>query len=180
MKTLFSYLRIGFVVSSALVLSGISTSALASQCAVDEFETLQKVGETRLSVWFWDVYDAELRTDTGALDSAEQRALQLSYLRDIKAKDLVDTTAEEWERLGITISGEHEQWLSELLEMWPNVKEGDCITLLETEQGHAKFFGPTGELGEISSAQFTDDFLAIWLDENSRFKDARNELIGVQ
>lgn len=180
MKTLFSYLRIGFVVSSVLVLSGISTSALASQCAVDEFETLQKVGETRLSVWFWDVYDAELRTDTGALESAEQRALQLSYLRDIKAKDLVDTTADEWERLGITISADHQQWLSELRDMWPNVQEGDCITLLETEQGHAKFFGPSGELGEIRSAQFTDDFLAIWLDENSRFKDARNELIGVQ
>lgn len=180
MTTLFSYLRNGLMISSAIALGVFSTSATASQCVVDEFENLQKVGETRLSVWFWDVYDAELRTDTGALDSAEQRALQLSYLRDIKAKDLVDTTADEWERLGITISDEHQLWLSELREMWPNVKEGDCITLLETEQGHAKFFGPSGELGEISSAQFTDDFLAIWLDENSRFKDARNELIGVQ
>ncbi|WP_404407672.1 chalcone isomerase family protein [Pseudidiomarina marina] len=180
MTKLFAYLRNGLFVSSAFVMGGFSSPALASQCSVDAFETLQKVGETRLSVWFWDVYDAELRTDTGSLDSAEQRALQLSYLRDIKASDLVDTTAEEWERLGITMSDEHQQWLDDLREMWPNVKEGDCITLLETEQGHAKFFGPSGELGEINSAQFTDDFLAIWLDKNSRFKKERDELIGVQ
>lgn len=179
-KLFRSLIRNGLFASTALVVSGFHTVAVASQCSVDAFDSLQKVGETRLSVWFWDVYDAELRTDTGAFENAQQRALQLSYLRDIQAKDLVDTTAEEWQRLGITVSTEHEQWLQELRKMWPNVSEGDCITLLETEQGHAKFYDPKGELGEIASAQFTDDFLAIWLDENSRFKKERNQLIGVQ
>jgi hypothetical protein len=179
-KSFRLYIHKGLVATLALVLGGFNFVAAAQQCTVDAFENLQKVGETRLSVWFWDVYDAELRTDTGAFENAEQRALQLSYLRDIQAKDLVETTAEEWQRLGITLSAEHEQWLQELREMWPNVNEGDCITLLETEQGHAKFYGPKGELGEIASAQFTDDFLAIWLDENSRFKKERNQLIGVQ
>lgn len=160
----------------------IATAAsFASQCsAVDSFNELKPVGKTRLQVWFWDVYDAELRTETGAFADAQQRALQLSYLRDIKAKDLVDTTAEEWERLNIAITDEHQQWLNRLMQMWPNVNEGDCITLVETSDGHAQFFGPEGELGVIESAQFTDDFLAIWLDKNSRFKSERNELIGAQ
>ncbi|CUA82547.1 chalcone isomerase family protein [Pseudidiomarina woesei] len=160
----------------------VTAASFASQCAaVAPFNELKPVGKTRLQVWFWDVYDAELRTETGAYtDEAQQRALQLSYLRDIKAKDLVDTTAEEWERLQITITADHQQWLNRLQEMWPNVTEGDCITLVETNEGHAQFFGPEGELGVIESAQFTDDFLAIWLDKNSRFKSERNELIGAQ
>lgn len=158
-----------------------AASSFASQCSmVDSFNELKPVGKTRLKVWFWDVYDAELRTETGAFSNAEQRALQLSYLRDIKAKDLVDTTAEEWQRLDIAITDNHQQWLNRLTQIWPNVSKGDCITLVETAAGHAQFFGPEGELGVIESAQFTRDFLAIWLDENSRFKSARNELIGAQ
>ena len=64
--------------------------------------------------------------------------------------------------------------------MWPNVTKGDCITLVETSQGYAEFYGSEGLLGEIPAKQFTDDFLAIWLAEESRFKTERNELIGAQ
>lgn len=158
-----------------------ATSSYASQCAaVEPFKELKPVGKTRLLVWFWDVYDAELRTETGAYENAQRRALQLNYLRDIKAKDLVDTTEEEWQRLNIRVSDEHKQWLQRLETMWPNVRKGDCITLVETIDGHAQFFGPEGELGVVESAQFTDDFLAIWLDEKSRFKSERDELIGAR
>ncbi|SFV24832.1 chalcone isomerase family protein [Pseudidiomarina donghaiensis] len=158
-----------------------AAASYASQCtAVEPFNQLKPVGKTRLQVWFWDVYDAELRTETGAYEDAEQRALQLSYLRDIEAQDLVDTTAEEWQRLNIALTDTHNQWLQQLQQMWPDVQKGDCITLVETAAGHAQFFGPEGELGVIRSAQFTNDFLAIWLDEKSRFKSERNELIGAQ
>lgn len=165
---------------SLVLLSLATSSVLAKQCEVEAFSDLQKVGETRLKVWFWDVYDAQLRTDTGAFQDAGQRALQLSYLRDIKAKDLVDTTADEWQRLGISITESHRSWLDQLEQMWPNVSKGDCITLVETGQGFSEFYGPQGLLGEIAAEQFTEDFLAIWLAENSRFKDERNELIGAQ
>lgn len=166
-----------------LALTGAALSiqpVYASQCSVAAFDELKTVGETRLKVWFWDVYDAELRTDTGAYQDSEQRALQLSYLRNIDADDLVDTTAEEWQRLEIEATETHQQWLDELRNMWPDVREGDCITVVENDAGHAEFYGPEGRLGTIESAQFTDDFLAIWLSENSRFKDERNALIGAK
>lgn len=158
-----------------------AAASYAAQCsAVEPFSELKPVGKTRLQVWFWDVYDAELRTDTGVYENAKQRALQLSYLRDIKAKDLIDTTEEEWQRLNIRITDEHKQWLNSLQSMWPDVRNGDCITLVENTEGYAQFFGSQGELGVIESEQFTNDFLAIWLDKNSRFKSERNELIGAQ
>ncbi len=167
-----------------LILNGVvlalglqATSALAN-CQPAAAQSLERVGQTRLSVWFWDVYDAELLTDTGVYDDYHRRALRLSYLRDIKAKDLVETTEDEWRRLGISVSAQHQQWLASMQRMWPDVGKGDCLILVETEQGFSEFYNAQGQLGAIESPQFTDDFLAIWLSPESRFKSERNALIG--
>lgn len=153
--------------------------AAASSCATDQLEPLQLVGETRLSVLFWDVYDARLYSDTGAYQDAGRRALRLDYLRDIEADELVETTKEEWERLDYAINDEAQSWLDKLGEIWPDVSEGDCITLVETSNGYAEFYGNSGLLGEVENKEFTQKFLDIWLSENSRFEDERDELTGV-
>lgn len=155
-----------------------SAAAQANQCEPDAIAELELVGETRLSVMFWDVYDARLYTDTGEYEGAGQRALRLDYLRDIEAADLVETTEEEWEKLDYEIDEQAQTWLADLDEMWPDVKEGDCLTLVETEDGFARFYNADGELGVIESKQFTQQFLDIWLSAESRFDDERNELIG--
>lgn len=163
---------------TGLALCCIVAPTMALACEPESAQNLQPVGKTRLSVWFWDVYDAQLLTDTGNYDEFNRRALRLTYLREIEAKDLVDTTKEEWQRMDIKITEEHEQWLTKLQDMWPDVSNGDCLMLVETEQGYSTFYNAEGRLGAIKSAQFTDDFLAIWLSPQSRFKEERNELIG--
>lgn len=155
-------------------------SGTANACLVEPIEALEKVGETRLSVWFWDVYDAALYTDSGNYNTYQQRALQLNYLRSISADDLVDTTAEEWEKLNIKLSSEHQQWLAQLRDIWPDVTKGDCLMLVENAAGESVFYNAEGELGSVASAQFTDDFLAIWLSPNSRFREERDALVGEQ
>ncbi|MGQ4275776.1 chalcone isomerase family protein [Pseudidiomarina sp. E22-M8] len=162
----------------ALLTAFTSTVAAAANCTPTVATSFETVGSTRLSVWFWDVYDAELLTDTGNYKNYDRRALRLSYLREIKAADLVETTKEEWQNLGISMTPEHEDWLNKLNELWPDVQKGDCLMLVETEQGHSEFFNAEGQLGIVASGEFTDDFLAIWLSPDSRFKRERNELIG--
>lgn len=146
-------------------------------------EGYQEVGQTRLSVLFWDVYDAYLYTPNGQFNWSERKqtpkALLLRYLRDIEAKDLVETTAEEWEKLGFNTK-QQSQWLDQLTAMWPDIKEDDCLLLRETEQGYAAFYQGEKQLGVIESAQFTEQFLAIWLSPESRFEEERDELIGKQ
>jgi len=164
---------------TAAALCCVIAPTMAFACEPESAQDLKPVGKTRLSVWFWDVYDAQLLTDSGNYDDYQRRALRLSYLRDIEAKDLVETTKEEWQRLEIEVSNEHTQWLDKLNKMWPDVSEGDCLMLVENEQGHSTFYNADGILGSVESAQFTEDFLAIWLSPNSRFKEERNELIGV-
>lgn len=168
-------------IALALLAGTTSLTSLASPSACP-LPTLaadwQQVGSTRLKVWLWSVYDADLHTDSGDYANAQQRALRLRYLRDIKAVDLVESTAEEWQRLGIDVTATHQQWLAQLQQMWPDVREGDCLMVVEDQQGHAQFFNAQGALGSIPSAQFSDDFFAIWLSENSRFAENRDELVG--
>lgn len=160
------------------LLTALTSTVAVANCNPDTGKDLETVGKTRLSVWFWDVYDAELLTDSGNYEDYERRALRLSYLREIEAADLVDTTREEWQRMDISITAEHDDWLKRLNEMWPDVQKGDCLMLVETDQGYSEFFNAEGKLGSIESSEFTDDFLAIWLSPDSKFKSERNELIG--
>lgn len=165
--------------ASALLVSALSTPAFAASCEASVPGDFSKVGETRLSVLFWDVYDATLYSPSGEYEKSEQQALNLNYLRDIDADDLIETTEEEWQKLKLD-SSEHEGWLAKLKDIWPNIKKGDCLLLVESDNGYAEFYQGEELLGTVESQEFTDQFLAIWLSPESRFEDERNELVGAK
>ena len=165
--------------ASALLVSALSTPAFAASCKASVPGDFSKVGETRLSVLFWDVYDATLYSPSGEYEKNERQALKLNYLRDIDADDLIETTEEEWQKLELD-SSEHDEWLTKLKDIWPDIKEGDCLLLLETKDGYAEFYQGEELLGTVESQEFTDQFLAIWLSPESRFKEERNELVGAK
>ncbi|MAB22293.1 MULTISPECIES: chalcone isomerase family protein [Idiomarina] len=159
------------------LLALFSVNLFAAECSQSVPGNFSKVGETRLSVYFWDVYDATLFSPSGNYEKNERQALLLEYLRDIKAKDLIETTEEEWQKLELDRE-KHKDWLAQLDSIWPNIKEGDCLLLVEDEEGSAEFYQGEKLLGTIKDKEFTEQFLAIWLSENSRFRSERNELIG--
>ena len=165
--------------ASALLVSALSTPAFAASCEASVPGDFSKVGETRLSVLFWDVYDATLYSPSGEYEKSERQALNLNYLRDIDADDLIETTEEEWQKLKLD-SSEHEGWLAKLKDIWPNIKKGDCLLLVESDNGYAEFYQGEELLGTVESQEFTDQFLAIWLSPESRFEDERNELVGAK
>lgn len=160
-----------------VLLTAMSTSALATNCDAAVPGNFTKVGQTRLSVLFWDVYDATLYSASGQYKKSERQVLKLHYLRDIDAADLIETTEEEWQKLGLEAS-QHDQWLSTLTNIWPDINEGDCLLLVETKNGYSDFYQGNKRLGTVESAAFTEQFLAIWLSPDSRFKEERNELVG--
>lgn len=165
--------------ASALLVSALSTPAFAASCEASVPGDFSKVGETRLSVLFWDVYDATLYSPSGEYEKSERQALRLDYLRDIDAADLIETTEEEWQKLKLD-SSEHGEWLAKLKDIWPDIKEGDCLLLVESDNGYAEFYQGEELLGTVESQVFTDQFLAIWLSPESRFEDERNELVGAK
>ena len=108
-----------------LVFSGVSMA--------NPLDDLKKVGEAKLKVLFWDVYNSSLYSKTGEYQ-AEQfpQALKINYLRDIDAEDLIERTQDEWEKLGIkqvTFS----QWIPLLTNIFPDIKKGDTLLLSVNE-----------------------------------------------
>ena len=98
-----------------LVFSGVSVA--------NPLDDLKKVGEAKLKVLFWDVYNSSLYSKTGEYQ-AEQfpQALKINYLIDIDAEDLIERTQDEWEKLGIkqvTFS----EWIPLLTNIFPDIKK---------------------------------------------------------
>jgi len=163
MKTSFFYLLLIYVLS-------INTAFADTQ--------FNKVGEARMEYLFWDVYDATLYTPTGSY-TANQAPVKftLTYLRDFDAKDIVKATNEQWQHLGkpqLTA-----RYADKLLAIWPDIKKGESLTLLTDEQGHSTFFHNDNQIGRIEDDTFAEDFLAIWLSENTSEPSIRNQLLGI-
>ena len=90
-------LRKNLQLSLALLLSLYAPLSLATLT-----DDLQLVGEARLRVLFWSIYDSSLYTTSGKYFGVEPKlTLRINYLRKIKSGQLLDRTSEEWEKNSI-------------------------------------------------------------------------------
>ena len=144
----------------------------------DPLFQLKKVGEARLSVLFWDIYDSALYTQSGVYRSEEfPQALDIVYLRDIESKELIENTRDEWQKLGIN-NEDSVRWLNILTQFLPNIKKGDRLTLVVNADNHSEFFFNSNSIGSLCDAKFGPAFLRIWLDAGSSYPKVRHKLIG--
>ncbi|SHH77675.1 chalcone isomerase family protein [Ferrimonas marina] len=160
------------MVSSTLV----ALSLVLSQAS--PLAALQPVGETRLKVLWFEVYNARLYSHNGDYNGIQAPlALELEYLRDIDADDLVEKTREEWQRLGLYRADQSEPWLNRLSTLWPDVEKGDRLTL-KLEPDHSAFYFNDQPLGRVDGGGFGLSFVAIWLHPEARYPKLRSQLIG--
>lgn len=145
----------------------------------DPISELKKVGEAKLKVLFWDVYNSTLYSQTGEYQAELfPQALKINYLRDIDADDLIERTKEEWQKLDIK-QDTYQQWLPMLTEIFPDIKKGDTLLLKVSENLQSEFFFNGKAIGKIADESFGQSFLRIWLDENCSYPKVRNQLIGL-
>lgn len=157
-----------------LIICGISTH----MATASPINNMQKIGSAKLEIFFFDIYYSELYSLTGKYSSDERPlALQIKYLRDIKADDLIERTQEEWEKLGI-LNEQTNAWVGQLKALWPDINKQDMLTIVVDQQGVSEFFFNDAPLGVIDDTEFGKSFLAIWLDENCSFPKLRKKLIG--
>lgn len=141
--------------------------------------TLIQVGSASMSMMWFDIYSATLYSIDGKYQ-AEQWPLKLEieYHRDINADDLIDATVDQWLHLGLSeqkIDEYHEQ----LAKAWPDVKEGDRLTFMVKSVTQAEFLFNDKPYFQVSHLEFPQDFLAIWLSENTSRPKLRQQLIGM-
>ena len=140
-------------------------------------EVWPTVGQARLKILFWNVYDSVLSTPTGTWQDKGPYQLALTYLRDIPAQQLVDETEKAWRDQGRSHPDEN-QWLQSLLSLWPDVTEGDTLVLVVDAAGNNAFWLNNSALGSIDHLDFAAFFGGIWLDEDSPRPALRAKLVG--
>ncbi len=162
-----------FSLAVCLALYLISGSIMASP-----LNELQKVGKAKLEVFFFDIYYSTLYTPDGKYsEDSLPIALDIEYLRNIKSKDLVETTGEEWQKLGYEQS-QIDRWMPFIENVWPDIKKGDKLLFRVEQDGTSEFYFNGESLKRIDNKEFGSSFLAIWLSENCSYPKVRKKLIG--
>ncbi|MBE1273436.1 chalcone isomerase family protein [Enterovibrio baiacu] len=149
----------------------------------DSWVWWKPVGNATLTWGFWKIYDSELRTPNGKYvsESSEPLALVITYSRDIDAEDLLDATVEQWEHLGYS-KKQIDSWLPSMKGVWPNVKEGDRLIYVLSNQTGQFFYQALNEAakptGSLREAVLAEAFANIWLSPDTAYPTLRLALIG--
>ena len=139
------------------------------------------IGQTRLSVWGFKIYDARLWSPPGlnARNFASQPlALELAYLRDFSAADIVERSLKEMRRSANLSAAQAQQWTAEMLRVFPDVKAGDRVLCLHRPGISASFWLNGRPIGEIADPEFARLFLGIWLSPQTSEPAMRLALLG--
>jgi hypothetical protein len=139
----------------------------------------QLVGKTTFSVLFWDIYTSKLLTSSGKYPinkEKEKLIFEIKYLADISSEDLIERTEEQWQHIGVS-SNYYQYFTPKLKNIWPDIVEGDTLSLLINKQ-ESYFYFNQQFIGSIKSPEFGQFFIDIWLAENTSQPKLRKELLG--
>ena len=166
--------------AAALVLTfaGLPISGALAAAEAPQAEPLALVGEGTLKVLFWSIYHSRLYCPDGVYEpGVRPLRLEIEYLRAIKREDLVERTAEEWDKLGVTDPA-RKRWLARLAELWPDVAKNDVLALELDRSGRATFRLNGDSLGVVEDPAFGEHFVDIWLSPETSRPKLRLALTG--
>lgn len=165
-------------------LQGLSVSSTLA--ASDEAEhrftatlaSFKEVGRGEMQWWWFTLYRARLLTpDGGYSQGTYPLVLEIEYYQEIPSARLLEATVDQWQHLGLD-SSRQQQWQTTLSELWPDVTEGDKLSLKVTSSQVSQFYFNGKPLSKAMPAGFSDDFLAIWLSEQTSRPSLRKLLLG--
>ena len=112
------------------------------------------------------------------MDAEHPYALDLLYLRNLSAQQIVQTSTEEMIRLRPESGTHAEQWQEQLTKIIPDVGLGDRLVGVFQPGKGVSFYAAEHHLGDIDSGSFAEAFAAIWLDEKTQSPSLRHALLG--
>jgi hypothetical protein len=160
------------IITTMLIALFISLNGYASSTQ------MTRVGQAEMKILFWQIYRSSLFTHTGSYHKDERPIkLEIKYLRDIKARDLLRQTAREWQHLGLK-KVTYQPWLDKLEKIWPDIKENDRLAIEIDQRNISHFYFNDYPIATLKDQQFGSQFLAIWLSEKTSQPEHRLALIG--
>jgi hypothetical protein len=156
-----------------------ASPAIANDIVQKYVPNAQEVGKGRLSVIFWDVYDAVLYAPNGKWDAHKPYALSIHYFREIEGADIADRSIEEMRKQGFSDEAKLADWQKKLRIIFPDVKNGSELTAIFTARKSTDFYSGGKYIGSINGAEFGTHFFNIWLSEKTSEPELRKKLLGL-
>lgn len=162
----------------AAVLLGLSSLAMADiSVANRHINDARLVGEARLKVLLWNVFDARLYAKDGRYDPNQPFALSLSYLRKLKGQKIVEKTISEMSAQSRFTQSELSEWRQTLSGIIQDVDSSTTLTGVRDADGFTVFYRNGARVGDVPDQRFTEGFFDIWLGENTSEPQLRQRLI---
>ncbi len=155
------------------------SSSASAVTLTNYIDNPQTVGNARLEVMFWDIYDAELIAESGVFENGKPFALKLTYLRKFKGEDIASRSIDEMRDLGVDDEIKLAKWFEQMQSLFPDVKAGNAIIGVVDEQSKSHFYFDGMKLGQVEDTEFSEWFFAIWLHEKSSEPKMRKQLLGL-
>ncbi|WP_017445133.1 chalcone isomerase family protein [Gayadomonas joobiniege] len=162
--------KLTFLVSVFLLSASLGTFQAAAEQPF--WKTQPALGNARLSVLFWDIYDAWY------FRSQNEQALKLTYLRDFSKRALVKETASQWQRMSL-LHPLNNVWLAQLENMWPDIDKGDTLVCHLNPQGQSVFYHNGKRIGQVDDPDFGPQFLSIWIGPEAEYQSIRKQLLNL-
>lgn len=166
------------VSESANTMTETSAYPSISECVQTHIPTARMVGQSRLKMYFFKIYDAILYAPNGQFDQTQPFALSLGYLRDFDGADIAQRSINEMRDLGYRNTAQLAQWLIQMELSFPNIIAGDVLTGVVDEQQHTRFYFNGKPTHTVADPEFTQAFFAIWLDSKTSQPKMRIQLLG--
>ncbi|KAF1021536.1 MAG: hypothetical protein GAK30_01755 [Paracidovorax wautersii] len=117
--------------------------------------------------------------DFSVFEQASPFVLEMTYLRNLAAHDIVLAAHQEIERLRPGIDRRLlDEWCVELEACLPDLLRRDRLSTLFLPKEGVSFYCNDDLVGCIDSADFCEAFAAIWLDPATRQPALRQALLG--
>jgi len=138
---------------------------------------LKPLGEGRLTVLLFDVYDATLYVHGDKWSEDRLFALDLRYLRALNGKDIAARSVAEMKGQGFDDAAKLKRWGEEMARIFPDIKPGDRIVGVSLPGGGARFYNDKKLLGAVADPEFARAFFAIWLGDRTSEPGLRRKLL---
>ena len=139
------------------------------------------IGQARLKVWGFEVYDARLWAVGGFSaggHATSPLALELVYLRDFRAADIAGRSIKEMRRSQPISDAQAAEWSAAMQRVIPDVRKGDRIMGVYRPGAGAAFWVNGRASGEIADAEFARLFFGIWLSPRTSEPQLRQALLA--
>jgi hypothetical protein len=156
-----------------------STPLSFEQITQQYIKTPKVVGEARLKIMFWKIYDAKLSAANGLWNADTPFALSLTYLRDFDGQEIASRSVDEMREIGYEDEVLLAKWYEQMRAVFPDIKEGENITGVMDENKNTHFYHEGKLIGSIDDKAFTQSFFGIWLHEKTSEPKMRKQLLGL-